>query len=228
MRVPESLPLFPLQSVLFPGVLLPLHVFEERYRLLVQQLLHEPDESAREFGVIAIRQGWEVGPDAARSLHPIGCTALMRRVENKEDGTYEVVSAGGRRFRLLEVDATSEPYLVGSVEWLPDEPDPGPETTLLARRAGTLFEEYVAAVAGTGGAEVAAFELPEDPTVLSYLVASAALLTLDDRQALLERDSTRERIRHELRLLRRETALVRELRVVPTSLAEITLQAGTN
>ncbi len=226
--MPESLPLFPLQSVLFPGVLLPLHVFEERYRLLVERLVGTADESAREFGVVAIRQGWEVGPDAARSLHPVGCSGLLRRVDDKEDGTYEVVSAGGRRFRLLSVDPDSEPYLVGSVEWLPDEPDPGPETTLLAQRAGTLFEEYVAAVAGTGGAEVAAFELPEDPTVLSYLVASAALLTLDDRQALLERNGTRERLREELRLLRRETALVRELRVVPTSLAEITLQAGTN
>lgn len=226
--MPESLPLFPLQSVLFPGVLLPLHVFEERYRLLVQRLLATAEEPAGQFGVVAIRQGWEVGPDAARSLHPVGCTAELRRVDDKDDGTYEIVTAGARRFRLLEADSTSEPYLVGSVEWLDDDRQPGPETTLLARRAGVLFEEYVAAVAGTGGAEVAEFDLPDDPTVLSYLVASAALLTLDDRQALLERDGTRDRLREELRLLRRETALVRELRVVPTSLAEITLQAGTN
>ena len=244
----DSLPLFPLPSVLFPGVLLPLHVFEERYRVLVQRLLETPEGAARRFGVVAIRQpalGGEPGPLAAEriaegpvpegdiperegrsaravgALHPVGCTAELRQVDNRDDGTYEIVTVGVERFALKGVDATTEPYLVGEVEMLPPEPEQGPELDLLAARAGSIFEEYVTAVAAIGGAEVAAIDLPDEPDVLSYLVAATALLTLEDKQALLEHDLTRDRLRAEIRLLRRETVLVRELRVVPAPLSEL-------
>jgi len=247
--VVDSLPLFPLPSVLFPGVLLPLHVFEERYRVLVQRLLETPEGTPRRFGVIAIRQpalGTDVGPlaggpakdedasaaepaddtegrgaRAVGALHPVGCTAELRQVDNRDDGTYEIVTVGVERFALKGVDATTEPYLVGEVEMLPPEPEQGPELGLLAARASSMFEEYVAAVAAIGGAEVAAIDLPDEPDVLSYLVAATALLTLEDKQALLEHDLTRDRLRAEIRLLRRETVLVRELRVVPAPLSEL-------
>lgn len=226
--MPESLPLFPLQVVLFPGVLLPLHIFEERYRTLMARLLELPEDGGRRFGVVAIRQGWEVGPDAARALHPVGCAAELRRVEDKDDGSYDVVTVGVQRFRLHSVDTEAEPYLVGEVEWLESTAETGPEVDLLAQRAGVLFEEYVAAVAATGGADVAAFELPTEPDVLSYLIASAAMLTLDDRQSLLELGSTRDRLREEIRIMRREIVLVRELRVVPTTLDELRTPPGDN
>lgn len=247
-RVVDSLPLFPLPSVLFPGVVLPLHVFEERYRVLVQRLLEMPDGRPRRFGVVAIRQG-QLGeggsstpediedPDsisrgrserAVGALHPVGCTAELRQVDNRDDGTYEIVTVGVERFALHGVDATTEPYLVGEVEMLPAQTESGPEVDLLAQRAGALFEEYVTAVAAIGGAEVAAIELPDEPDVLSYLVASTALLTVEDKQSLLEQDSTRDRLRAEIRLLRRETVLVRELRVVPAPLSELGSTPGRN
>ena len=116
----SRLPLFPLGTVLFPGVLLPLHVFEQRYRLLVRDLLVAAEEH-REFGVIAIREGREVGTDGIRALHPVGCVARLRRVEPYDDGRFDVVSTGSRRFRLAALDE-SKAYLQGDVDVL-DEPD---------------------------------------------------------------------------------------------------------
>lgn len=211
----EMLPLFPLGAVLFPGVVLPLRVFEERYRAMVHNLMDAPADEPRRFGVVAVRRGSETAARTAGALHPVGCAAEVQRVEGHEDGTFDVVTVGVRRFRLLDVDADSQPYLVGDVAWLPAETDAGPEAAVLAARVGALFVEYLEAVAGTGGAQVAPFELPDDPTLLTYLVASAAMLTITDRQALLEIDDTADRLRAEIRLLRREIVLVRELSAVP-------------
>ncbi|MGI8697099.1 MAG: LON peptidase substrate-binding domain-containing protein [Mycobacteriales bacterium] len=224
--MPETLPLFPLGSVLFPGVLLPLHVFEDRYRILVRSLLDAPEDAPRQFGVVAIRQGSESGPHVAAALHPVGCAAELRRVDHRSDGTYDLVTVGVRRFRLREVDTDSAPYLLGDIDWLPPEEPTGPEATLHASRVRELFEEYLTTVAATGGAEVTPYELPDEPAVLSYLVASATLLTLDDRQELLEYDDCASRLRAEIGLLWREIALVRELHAVPTSLAELEARAN--
>src|SRR2546423_9897712 len=114
----EMLPLFPLGAVLYPGMLLPLHIFEERYRQLVRDLLDAPEP--RRFGVIAIRKGRETGVDGVQSLYEIGCTAVLRRVDQHEDGRYDIVAVGAERFRLLGLDQT-RPYLQGEVEILPEE-----------------------------------------------------------------------------------------------------------
>jgi Uncharacterized protein, similar to the N-terminal domain of Lon protease len=87
----EMLPLFPLGAVLYPGMLLPLHIFEERYRQLVGDLLDGAEP--RRFGVIAIRKGRETGIDGVRSLYEIGCTATVRRVERHEDGRFDIVTS---------------------------------------------------------------------------------------------------------------------------------------
>lgn len=206
--------------MLFPGVPLPLHIFEERYRELVRSLVELPESEPRRFGVVAIRQGWEVGADAAEALHAVGCAAELRRVSRYPDGRYDIVTVGADRFRLLEVDRTSRPYLVGSVEWLPPDP-PDAAVGGLVESVGTLFGEYVGAAAGLQGQQVEGIELPTDPSELSYAVASAAVLTLEDRQALLEADSARGRLRAELRLLKRETTMVRRLRALPVPIAEL-------
>ncbi len=217
----DELPLFPLgHTVLFPGVPLPLHIFEERYRDLVRTLVEQPEAEPRRFGVVAIRQGWEVGADAAEALHGVGCTAELRRVSRYPDGRYDVVAVGADRFRLLEVDRTSRPYLVGSVEWLPPDP-PEPDVGGLVESVGTLFGEYVGAAAGLQARQVETLELPADPSELSYAVASAAVLTLEDRQALLEAVSARSRLRAELRLLKRETTMVKTLRALPVPIADL-------
>src|ERR1700759_1839399 len=109
----EMLPLFPLGAVLYPGLLLPLHIFEERYRELVRDLLDGPEP--RRFGVIAIREGRETGISGVRALHEIGCPATLRQVDAHEDGKFDLVTVGTERFRLTRLD-DSRSYLQGEVE----------------------------------------------------------------------------------------------------------------
>jgi Lon protease-like protein len=209
--VSQQVPLFPLGTVLFPGLLLPLHVFEDRYRRLVRDLVTGPDE-ARVFGVVAIREGREVGADGVRALYDVGCLARLRQVEPYDDGRYDIVTTGSRRFRVgaLAASDADHPYLRAVVELL-EEPS-GDAADVLARSVASVFDAYRSALTGTSAA---ADELPDDPTRLSYLVAAAAVLDLGDRQALLAAPDTTARLRLELATLRREAALLRLLPSLP-------------
>jgi Lon protease-like protein len=140
----EMLPLFPLGTVLYPGLLLPLHIFEERYRQLVKDLLAS-GEGPR-FGVVAIREGRETGVAGVSALYPVGCTAVLRQVQKYPDGRYDVVTVGVQRFRLLALDE-SRPYLQGEVELLPDEAGDPAEAELAARAVRPAFSGYLRALA---------------------------------------------------------------------------------
>jgi len=212
--VSDRLPLFPLGLVLLPGLLLPLHVFEERYRVLVRDLLELPEQQQR-FGVVAIREGREVGADGVTALHEVGCVAQLRRVETYEDGRYDLVTTGADRFRLTGLD-TSGPYLVGEVEWLPDDMGPAQEAPLLDSAVRAALRDYLAALGQASGEDVELPELPSSSLVLGYLVAATVLLDLDDRQALLAAVDGATRLRAELSVLRREGTLLRVLRAAPS------------
>jgi hypothetical protein len=215
--VATRLPLFPLSSVLVPGLVLPLHVFEPRYRVLVQALLELPEGAERQFGVVAIRAGREVGADGVRALHGVGCTAELREVTPYEDGRYDIVTVGETRFRLEGIDeAAGTPYLTGLVDLLPERDGEG-DVEVLARQVTRRFAEYRERL----GVEIT--ELPEQPSVVSYLVAAAVVLDLPDRQALLEQATTAGRLRAELDLLRRESALIQAFRSLPA--VELTREA---
>ncbi|ATO17264.1 LON peptidase substrate-binding domain-containing protein [Micromonospora sp. WMMA1998] len=223
------LPVFPLGTVLFPGLVLPLHIFEERYRALVRHLVGLPEGAPREFGVVAIQAGWEVAPAGppGRSglaggpvtLHEVGCTAELRQVTELADGGFDIVTVGRRRFRIAEVDDAAEPYLTAEVEWLPEPTGPDETADLLAARVISVFRHYLGLI--RPDPEDISEQLPEDPTVLSHLVAATAALTVADRQRLLAIDDTPGRLRAELRLLHRETALLRQVRAVPVPLSEL-------
>ena len=204
--VTARLPIFPLGTVLFPGLVLPWHVFEERDRQLVRDLLAVPEDERR-FGVVAIREGREVGSDGALALHPVGCIARLRRVEPYEDGRFDLLSTGAQRFRLDQID-TSLSYLRGDIELL-DEPA-GESPDSLATVVASSFQAYRTALGATAEADV-----PEEPHALSYLVAATMVLDLSDKQCLLEAPDTTDRLRRELRLLRRETALLGLLPSLP-------------
>ncbi len=212
----DRLPLFPLGTVLFPGLVLPLHVFEPRYRALVRDLQDLP-EPQRRFGVVAIREGREVGVDGARALHEVGCTAVLRTVHEEDDGTFDLVTVGTDRFALTAL-RHDRPYLVGEVDWLPDGQGDAGEAEVLAPAVAAAFLGWTAAVAEAGAAQVDVPELPDEPVVLSHLIGATLLLDLAERQSLLECPDGVARLRAELRLLRRETVLTRTLRAVPSPL----------
>jgi uncharacterized protein len=200
------LPLFPLGAVLYPGMLLPLHIFEERYRQLVRDLLDGPEP--RLFGVIAIRKGRETGIDGVHSLYEIGCTATLRRVEEREDGRFDIVSVGTQRFRLLTLDRT-RPYLQGEVEMLADEPADPAEAGPAVRMIQAAFREYLDALTEWGGATVRLEDLPDEPELLSFIVAAAMVIDLPERQAMLAEPDTLRRLAMQRALLSRETAMLR-------------------
>ena len=203
------LPLFPLSSVLVPGLVLPLHVFEPRYRVLVKALMELPDDAERQFGVVAIRAGREVGADGVRALHAVGCTAELREVTPYADGRFDLVTVGETRFRLVGLDEEAgTPYHTGLVEFLPEQDGEG-DLAALTARVTARFATYRELLG------VAVTELPRQPQVVSYLVAAAVVLDLPDRQALLEQPTTAERLRAELDVLRRECALVEKFRSLP-------------
>jgi Lon protease-like protein len=204
--VTQRLPLFPLGTVLYPGLVLPLHVFEDRYRALVHDLLARPEES-RHFGVVAIRSGVEAGPSRP-DLYDVGCVATVHGVEPYDDGAFDLVTTGTQRFRVHELD-TSRPYLQAEVTLL-DETT-GEDTEPLATQVLALWSAYRAALVGPEDA----IETPDDPTVLSYLVAASAVLDLTDKQSLLEAADTADRLQRERVLLRRELSVFSVLPSLP-------------
>lgn len=211
--VSDRLPLFPLGLVLFPGLLLPLHVFEDRYRVLIGELREKP-EAERRFGVVAIRQGREVGEDGVAALHDVGCVAELRRIAPYDDGRYDIVTTGSDRFRLEGLER-GKPYLQGDVTWLREEIGDADLAHVLDPAVRSSFAGYLDALATASAADVDVPDLPDDPLTLSYLVAATVLMDLEDRQRLLaERDAT-TRLRAELSLLRRESALLRALSSAP-------------
>lgn len=231
----QRLPVFPLGTVLFPGLVLPLHIFEERYRELVRHLVSLPDGTPREFGVVAIQRGWETLPTAGPSagpgssevsLHEVGCTAELRQVNELPDGRYDIVTVGRRRFRVIDVDADSTPYLTANVEWLPEPAGQEEIADLLAPRVLSVFRQYLSLM--RADTEEATEQLPDDPTVLSHLVAATTALTLEDRQRLLAASDTAARLRAELRLLSREAALLNRVRAVPVPLSELAVPVSPN
>src|ERR1700728_1731646 len=178
----ETLPLFPLGTVLFPGLLLPLHIFEERYRQLVRDLVSQPEP--QRFGVVAIREGRETGFEGVSALYEIGCTATVRRVSERDDGGYDLVTVGADRFRLIALD-DSKPYFQGEVEFLPENAGGEAAASIAVQAVHRAFHAYVEALNARGATQVSSPELPSDPLALSYLVAASIIADLHDRQALL-------------------------------------------
>jgi len=211
-HVADRIPLFPLNTPLVPGLVLPLHIFEPRYRALVRELLAKEDDDSREFGIVAVREGMDVARDGTDALHPIGVSAILRQVEELDDGRFDIITTGNRRFVIRELDA-SAPLLRGEVDFLAEAT--GPQDAALATRVAHAFRGYRAALGGQVQASIGDDTVPDDPTVLSYLVTAAMVLPQAERQELLAAPSVAARLSLELALLGRETMLISELSAVP-------------
>jgi Lon protease-like protein len=204
-----SLPLFPLGSVLFPGMLLPLHIFEPRYRLLLQRAVR----ADQPFGIVLIRSGPEVGGPA--EPHRIGTTARVVGTTPLPGGRSFIIARGERRFEIETIDAEREPYLVGEVRYL-DEDD-GSDAAELADRAADSFGQYLTGIISTSNnarTEVPLGELREGtPAEVSYRIAGGLGIDASERQRLLETERTGPRLESVIRLLERENTLLKELLV---------------
>ena len=217
--MPVRLPLFPLNTVLFPHMPAGLHIFEERYR----EMIRDCREQGTSFGVVGIREGLEVG----RAAFPfsVGTLAQIHELEALDDGGYNLVVAGASRFRVESI-SLSRSYLVGTVSYLEDTRGEEDAIPRLAQRAAAAFRAYTASLrnladeAGDAGED----ELPDDPELLSYLIAASLNVEVNRRQELLEEDSVSGRLRTCLQVLRRESVFLtqmlarRDHTIVPVSL----------
>jgi len=209
----ETLPLFPLGTVLYPGLLLPLHIFEDRYRQLVRDLRAGPEP--RRFGVVAIREGRETGVNGVSALYEVGCTATLRRITEHEDGRFDLITVGTQRFRLASELDNSQPYLQGEVDLIDEDTGDEAGAHLAAQAVQRGFRTYLDALAARGVTQISVPELPDEPVVLSYLVAASVIADLTDKQALLAEPDALSRLTAERAMLSREAAMLRSLTSTP-------------
>ena len=260
-----ELPIFPLHTVLCPGIALPLHIFEDRYRALVRDCV----ENAAPFGIVLIRDGREVGGGTI-SFSAIGTVAEIREARRYPDGRYDLLVVGTKRFAITDVSTDRQPYLVAEATVLDDEVGDEAASRRLANTATRRFVHYLELLqpregetadeidvrvevetqnimpgeddpdaaerratgmdfglsaeidpesmadsedADSGDVSGLPVErrviIPDDPTTLSYLLSGIIQVELPTRQALLEADTTEERLRDLLGLIDRETFLLR-------------------
>ena len=160
----QELRLFPLNLVLFPGMILPLRIFEERYKLMIGECI----DNNLPFGVVLIKEGQEVGGSAIP--YQIGTTALIIKVERMDGGGYYIESKGGTRFRIHDISQET-PFLIGSVEFLKE--DKSGRLKVLSRNTARLLSQLWRLQSGLDGGWTSSPSVPQDPVALSYAVSQS-------------------------------------------------------
>ncbi len=200
-----SLPLFPLHTVLYPGLELPLFIFEPRYQAMIKRCLAE--ESS--FGVVLIEGGAEVGGPA--EPYAIGTLARIVQVQRQAEGQMQIWVVGEERFKIWEYSVSADDYLVGVVSRLVDsESDPFGLTEEI-HQLKQLLRTYLGLTADLQEIEMAEIDasLAGEPDQLSYQIASILDIHLVEKQTLLELDDARIRLEREIKILRREIELAK-------------------
>ena len=200
----SELPLFPLNVVLFPGMQLPLHIFEERYRLMMRRCL----EGDRCFGVALIIEGQE--GEGGTVPASTGCSCEILETTTLPDGRINLMAHGRRRFRILTM-REEDHYLVGTVEWLDDEPA-GDRAEESALKVKTLLKGYLASLAHNTeltSLGLDELEIPDDPYSLSMWVAALIAIPNEQKQQLLVLGTTEERLDMEYQILFRSAIVQR-------------------
>jgi uncharacterized protein len=209
-----EMPLFPLNVVLFPGMMLPLHIFEPRYREMINRCIEEEIP----FGVVLIEAGHEVG--GAAKPHPIGTAARIVKVDRADDGTMNITAVGMQRFRILELDH-SHSYLSAKVAQFPIVNGSTKAAVEMVHRVRPKVLEYVSLLSKASKTELKLDRLPEDPTTLAFLVAIALQVDNNDKQRLLALPGVPEILDRERYLLSFENLLLRYMVETQESLAEM-------
>jgi uncharacterized protein len=201
-----ELPLFPLNTVLFPGSPIRLHIFEERYKRMIALCL----ATRQPFGVVMIRRGAEASGPLAEP-YTIGCSAQIIQVQRLEEGRMNIAGVGLERFRIISLDMHAQPYLVGIVEPFPLA-NPDPQGLKPAeRRLREWVSRYVAAIAKANAGQVDIDQLPADPQEFIYAAAGLLQISPADKQGLLTMETAAELLMGVTALYKREVALARTI-----------------
>src|SRR5918911_1100345 len=209
------LPLFPLNTVLFPHMPLPLYVFEPRYKHMLDDCL----KAGQSFGVVGIREGIETGPAIP---YEVGTLAKIVSINRLDDGNLNLLVSGASRFEIRST-AQDRPYLRGEVRFLEELGDDPDETAAITEQAATAFLDYSNLRRRLVDQPAQDFEPPMEPELLSYLIAASLNLQLPEKQVLLATARTDERLKAELRILRKEIALLKRMLEVKAGGAQASL-----
>ncbi len=197
----RKLPLFPLNAVLFPGMILPLHIFEPRYRLMIGRCIQQ----SAPFGVVLIREGVEVGGEAIP--HEVGTLAHVTHVDRLPDGRMNIQVVGYQRFRIKEL-TQDQPYPTGMVEDYPLQGTQSPEVQPSAAYLGLALRAYLHILIDIMDLKVSLDQIPQDGAALAYFAAAVLPLPLDEKQSILATDDLPSILKVEQSLLRRERMLL--------------------
>jgi uncharacterized protein len=206
-----NIPLFPLQTVLFPGMPIHLHVFEKRYRMMIQRCLQKD----LTFGVVLLRKGHET--DTNQQTYAVGCTAKIVDIEALKDGRFYLTALGESRFKINSIDS-STPYMMGDIEEIYTDYNHShlllPETNILRRQIRT----YLDLLSATDGYQYelkeltnTSLHLPEEPVFLIHLAASLLQLPSNEKQNLLAISNLFELNSKVQRIYRREISIMKSL-----------------
>ncbi len=197
-----ELPLFPLNTVLFPGQVLPLHIFEDRYRLMIRHCLAQDTP----FGVVLIKRGQEVGDTA--EPHAIGTIARIIESTHLDNGSMNIVTVGVERFRIRRL-LHDQPYLRGEVLSIPmvDPTDPA-AVEAAAQRVRDQVQRYIQLIADAAGLQIQIEEIPSASQQIGYLAAVTMQIDNKEKQELLGSESLAQMLAEEMKLLNRENALL--------------------
>ena len=195
------LSLFPLNLVLFPGMPLPLHIFEERYKTMIG----ECRDTQQPFGVVLIKEGLEVGEPAEPFM--TGASARIIQVDELDDGRMNILTQGEHRFQVMEITQNA-PYLVAHVQYLIEEPGETPTQLLAEIIEG--YSVYLRNIEALSGGWTASAQLPQDPVLLSYALAGSLDIPTMIRQQLLESATAAHRLEILAPLLKRGNEILQE------------------
>ena len=196
----RKLPLFPLNSVLFPNASIPLQIFEERYKAMLRDCI----DADSKFGVVLIKRGSEVGEPA--EPHSTGTVARIVQVNELDGGRFFVSVTGEQRFRIREI-TQRRPYMSAEVELLDEDQEAWlPKTEMEVVQLA--LTKYACLVSGLSGGWVRRAQGPSDPVALSYHIAGVLQVDLSEKQSLLEEGSAAKRLESELDILRRDSELL--------------------
>jgi Lon protease-like protein len=193
-----ELPIFPLNTVLFPGQRLPLHIFEERYKLMINTCIDE----RRPFGVCLIKEGEEVG--AVAQPFKTGTTAHIREVQRLDEGQMNIVCIGGERFVIVSI-VQETPYIVAEVQGLRQE---RLEAKDVSETAASLFAEYVRLNLAMTNQWARTMEMPSDAGMLADFIGARLAVDVLTKQRLLEQLSPELRLQGEVEILGRAIHLL--------------------
>lgn len=196
-----ELPLFPLNTVLFPGMMLPLHIFEDRYKEMMQRCL----SNSEPFGVVLLKEGRDTGPLGA--IHDIGTIAEITEVKRLQGGRMNIVSVGHRRFRLHSLHNNYN-YLTGIVEDFPLLNIDTSATQQLAQRVMVKLTSYLKTFRKLGKLNVDFQQFPDDPETLAFLTAIVLPISNEEKQELLSISDAEVILQDEFNRLRHEANIL--------------------